>query len=305
MQGLQCRNTVVPMLNDAVSHPAAPVAPTHVAPVVGRYRRPWLFFALATAIPWALWLLAGALSRQGDHPVLVALLALAGLCAPIAVAFAMVWPDAVLRADVWRRLTNVGEVRWWAWAVAVLVLPGALLLGTGISLGFGYSPDQFLFRDGYSFTGGGLVPAWLTLALAPVLEELAWHSYGTDALASRWTVLRSSLVFGVIWFLWHVPLATIEGLYQAEVVETGWLASLNFGLSVFPFVILMNWVYYRSGRNILLTMLFHLVANFGNELWQTHPDTKVIQTAILLVVCVVVVWRDRELFLTRPGRAIG
>ena len=36
-----------------------------------------------------------------------------------------------------------------------------------------------------------------------------------------------------------------------------------------------------------------------------NSRTKVIQTAILLVVCVVVVWRDRELFLTRPGRAIG
>ena len=59
------------------------------------------------------------------------------------------------------------------------------------------------------------------------------------------------------------------------------------------------------GRNIPLTIVFHLVANVGNELFLTHPDTKVIQTAILLVVCVVVVWRDRELFLTRPGRAIG
>ena len=140
----------------------------------------------------------------------------------------------------------------------------------------------------------------MIVALLGLVSAVAW-----SLLVTRWTVLRSSLVFGVIWFLWHVPLATIEGLYQAEVVETGWLASLNFGLSVFPFVILMNWVYYRSGRNIPLTILFHLVANFGNELWQTHPDTKVIQTAILLVVCVVVVWRDRELFLTRPGRAIG
>ena len=56
MQGLQCRNTVVPMLNDAVSHPAAPVAPTHVAPVVGRYRRPWLFFALAFMGQATMWM---------------------------------------------------------------------------------------------------------------------------------------------------------------------------------------------------------------------------------------------------------
>ena len=31
---------------------------------VSHYRHPVLFYALATAIPWALWLTAGALSRQ-------------------------------------------------------------------------------------------------------------------------------------------------------------------------------------------------------------------------------------------------
>ena len=56
------------------------------------------------------------------------------------------------------------------------------------------------------------------------------------------------------------------------------------------------------GRNIPLTIVFHLVANVGNELFLTHPDTKVIQTGILLVVCVVVVWRERGLFFTKPAK---
>ena len=50
------------------------------------------------------------------------------------------------------------------------------------------------------------------------------------------------------------------------------------------------------------TEVLNLAANFGNELFLTHPDTKVIQTALLLVLSVVVVWRDRELFLTPPSR---
>lgn len=279
----------------------------HVEPVVARYRHPLLFYTLSTAIPWVLWFTAGRLSHLPDQTLLVrglvGVLGLVGLVAPVAVAAALVWRDPVLRRDVLHRLVNVTAVPAWAWVLAVVLLPGALLLGTAVSLVLGYPLDQFLFREGFSFTAG-LVPAWLTLGLAAVVEELAWHSYGTDALASRWTVWRSSLVFGVIWFLWHVPLATIDGYYQAEVVETGLLASINFGVSVFPFVILMNWLYYRSGRNILLPILFHLVANFGNELWRTDPDTKVIQTAILLVVSGVVVWRERELFFTRPGRSV-
>lgn len=46
--------------------------------------------------------------------------------------------------------------------------------------------------------------------------------------------------------------------------------------------------------------MFHLVANVGNELLLTHPDTKAIQAALVLVVCGIVVWRERELFFTKP-----
>ncbi len=279
----------------------------HLAPVVARYRRPWLFYGLSTAIPWALWFTAGYLSRLPEPTTArlatMAVLGLGGLFAPLVVAWSLVRKDPVLRADVLHRLVNVREVPGWAWAVSLLLLPVALLVATAVSLLLGYSPEQFLLRGGVSFTAG-LIPAWLTLVLAPVVEELAWHSYGTDALASRYSVWRTSLVFGVIWFFWHVPLGTIQGYYQNEVVETGLLASLNFALSVFPFLILMNWVYYRSGRNILVAIVFHLTANLGNELFLTHPDTKVIQTALLLVVCGFVLRHERELFFTRPKRVV-
>ena len=99
-----------------------------------------------------------------------------------------------------------------------------------------------------------------------------------------------------------MPLGFIKGYYQAEVVDEGLIHTLNYTVSLIPFVILMNWLYYRASRSVLVAIVFHLVANFGNELFLTHPDTKVIQTALLLVLSVVVVWRDRELFLTPPGR---
>ena len=65
----------------------------------------------------------------------------------------------------------------------------------------------------------------------------------------------------------------------------------------------MNWLSYRCGRSILVAVVFHLVANITNEAFQTAPDTKAIQTAILLVVAVVLVWRDRALFFARPDRS--
>lgn len=80
----------------------------------------------------------------------------------------------------------------------------------------------------------------------------------------------------------------------------GALASANFMFSILPLMILMNWFYYRSRRNIWIPIVFHLCANVGNEILHTLPDTKVIQTAILIPICAWVLWHDRRLFFTSP-----
>ena len=109
------------------------------------------------------------------------------------------------------------------------------------------------------------------------------------------------MLFTVIWALWHLPLAFINGYYHQEVVETGWLHTLNFPLSMIAFVLIMNWLYFRTGRSILITVLFHATANVVNEAFMTHEDTKLIQTALLLIVAAIVVFRDRELFFGQPS----
>jgi membrane protease YdiL (CAAX protease family) len=62
------------------------------------------------------------------------------------------------------------------------------------------------------------------------------------------------------------------------------------------FVILMNWLYFVTGRSILIPVIFHITANLANEIFMTHPDTKIIQTGLLLIVAAVVVVTNRQLF---------
>ena len=84
-------------------------------------------------------------------------------------------------------------------------------------------------------------------------------------------------------------------------VDEGWATGLNFIVSIFAFVLLMNWVYMRSGRCIGIAVLFHLAANFGNEVLRTDPGTKIIQTAVLAALCAAVLWKDRALVLAWPA----
>lgn len=287
-------NTVSP------TSPTSPASPRRLEPE-SRYADPGRFFLWATAIPWALWIPAAWASRQGESGALaVTVLGLLGLVAPIGVVAWMTRNDPILRQDILRRVVNLRQVQPVWLVLACGLMPAVILVATALSLLLGYSPDQFGLRGAATFSVG-LLPGWVVLVLAPVVEELAWHSYGTDALRTRFSVFTTSLVFAVIWALWHLPLAFIDGSSQSETAGQGWLHALNFPLSMIPFVLLMNWIYYRSGRNITLTVLFHLAANLVTQVLSTHPDTEVLATGLLLVVTAVVVWRERTLFFA-PAR---
>lgn len=283
-------------------------APRGIDPVAYQYDRPVLFYFLATALPWALWFAAAYLSHLDEQTTLVLtatlVLSVAGLLAPVAVVIGLVRNKPALRADIRRRLAWPARGPWWLVACAFLLLPASLLAAQAISLLFGYDATQFQFRGGFTFSAG-LMPVWVTLLGAAIVEELAWHSYGTDTLIRRMRVFTASMLFTVIWVIWHVPLAFIEGYYHSEVVESGWLYTVNFPASMIAFVILMNWLYFRCGRSILIPIIFHTTANFSAEIFLTHPDSKLIQTVILLVVAAVVVVRERTLFFSRPGGVQG
>ena len=109
-------------------------------------------------------------------------------------------------------------------------------------------------------------------------------------------LFKTSLLFGVFWGIWHVPLSTIRDYYQSNLVQDSWIYGVNFLVSIIPFVLLMNWLYYRTGRNIVVTIVFHITAVYFNEIFATHPDSKIIQTILLLVVSTVVVLNNRSFF---------
>ncbi len=265
--------------------------------MIQRYRHPVLFYSLSTLIPWLCWFGAAALSRTHGVNLAASLLALAGLCAPLFIALVLIQRDPVLRHDVRTRFFNFSAPPVY-YALACGLMPLSIILAQAISLPFGYSIDQFVFSTHFSFTSG-VFPAWAILIAAPVIEELAWHSYGTDCLRNRFSLLATSILFGVYWGLWHIPLSAIPDYYHNELVTTGWIYGVNFLLSIIPFVIIMNWLYYKTQRNILVACIFHITAGLFNELFAPHPDSKIIQTGLLLIVAAIIIARDRAFFLSR------
>lgn len=70
-------------------------------------------------------------------------------------------------------------------------------------------------------------------------------------------------------------------------------------MSIVPFVLLMNWLYYKAKRNIFIAIIFHISAVYFNEIFAAHPDSKIIQTGLLLILVTIVVLRDKDFFFKR------
>jgi uncharacterized protein len=266
------------------------------------YKHPILFYSLSTTIPWAFWFAAGYISHitpSSDQDMAIAsILGLIGLLSPMGVAFWLISKDSDFKNDLFQRFFNFKSIRPIYLVITCFLMLSSILLAMGISLLFGYSPSQFIITGHFTFSSG-VFPVWFLLILAPVVEELAWHSYGTDSIRNRMNLFKTSIIFAIYWGLWHSPLSFIKDYYQSNLVDSGWLHSVNFIVSLIPYVLIMNWLYYKTGRNILVAIVFHISAGYFNEIFATDPDSKVIQTVLLLIVATIIVWKEKDFFFKR------
>jgi len=269
---------------------------------VCNYKSPVTFYFLSTLLPWIFWFGAGYVSHiepyQEKYLDLASILAFIGLLTPIAVAYILISKQSGLMKDVKSRFFNFKHVPLRYFMLACFIMPVSIMISMAISLPFGHDPAQFIVTGNFTFSSG-IFPVWFLLIIAPVIEELAWHSYGTDSLRSKMNLFTTSLIFGLYWGIWHMPLSTIRDYYQSNIIETGWIYGLNFLVSIIPYVLLMNWLYYKTGRNIIITIIFHITAGLFNELFAPHPDSKIIQTALLLILAIIVVIKDRKMFFCK------
>lgn len=270
------------------------------------YKRTGLFYGLSTLIPWTLWFIAGYISHleaKSTTPQLWAsFIAFLGLLAPLVITFFLTIRNEKMVHDLKGRIVNFIGIRSTYIVLTLVLMPFSILLAQAVSLLFGYSIEQFHLANSFSFTSG-VFPVWVMLIIAPLLEELAWHSYGTDSLRSRYNLFTTSMLFAFFWGIWHFPLSSINNYYHSNLVEDGMIYSLNFLVSLFPFVLIMNWIYYKANRNIILPIIFHISAGYFNEVFATHPMSKVIQTGLLIVFAIYIVVNDKAFFFSKEIQA--
>lgn len=157
------------------------------------------------------------------------------------------------RILIWR----VG-LRWWAFA---------LLYGIVMSVGALYLFDLF---GGPPVDWSGLpplytvVPSFIILTVfAGIGEEFGWRGFLLPRLQTRYNALFSSLIVGVAWAIWHIPMFFIEGTSQYELQQLGGLlpAVLGYSLLVIVNSIQFAWVFNNTRGSVLLAAVLHGASN--------------------------------------------
>jgi len=86
-------------------------------------------------------------------------------------------------------------------------------------------------------------------------EEIGWRGYALPRLTERFGLAQASVILGVIWATWHLPIFFFP---------VGDLLGQSFPmylLQVTALSVTMAWLYWRTGGSLLLVMLFHAAVN--------------------------------------------
>lgn len=217
-----------------------------------------------------------------------------GSFAPSIVALFIIWRYAggtelrqlLSRALVWRISP--------AWYVLAIVGPAMVMLlamGGHILLG-GTVPDYVPFGVRWLIVAVNFVLVFLIGG--PLGEEFGWRGVVLPALEARFSPPWDSLILGIIWTVWHLPLFFISASAQHSLPF--WL----FALLTMPLCILITWVYHCSGDSLLLVMLFHAAVNTWSGALKIGPEaagsTRPLTLVVLLtwvVALLVIVGRKR------------
>ena len=226
-----------------------------------------VYFGLTFAMTWTFFIAAAALSSglpPGANPTPgILTLVLIGTFAPGLVAVGLTaragGADGV-RALLAPMFQWRVPARWYVFAISFMVaikLAFALVhrVVNGEWPRFGSMPLYLLIGATLLSTGVGGQSG----------EEVGWRGYALPRLAERLGLGGASVLLGVIWAVWHLPLFYLHG------VDTYGQSFAAYLLQVIAFSVTIAWLYWRTEGSLLLTMLMHAAINNTKDIVPAVP----------------------------------
>jgi membrane protease YdiL (CAAX protease family) len=244
----------------------------------------WPFFALAFAIT-GLTQLPAVLAMHGAiamPPAPLLLFVAIGAISPMLAALIICRFEGDGLCAAFRPLRN-----WRAnpvWYVIALCLPGTILLIAMATLQFvlGRGVGPFIYPPSN-------IQAIIGMIVVSLGEEIGWRGFALPRLQSRHGPLNASLILGVLWAIWHIPVLLLAGIQSLTVL-----------LLMIPFFtagsVVFTWIYNKTPAGLWLAILAHMGAHLNNS-HQPLPGNVtpfIVHTIAFLVLALALVFGDRK-----------
>jgi uncharacterized protein len=137
---------------------------------------------------------------------------------------------------------------------------------------------------------------------AGFLEEIGWTGYAFPKMRSQSNGLTPSILLGLLWALWHLPV--INYLGTATPHDVYWLPFfLAFSLAMTAMRVLIAWIYTNT-RSVLLAQLMH-VSSTGSLVLFSPARVTAVQEAMCYVLYGTVLWVAVAIVVKTFGRQLG
>lgn len=149
-------------------------------------------------------------------------------------------------------------------------------LASGIS--YIFFSGKFILIPSFSIP---LSKVWIIFVLA-FFEEIGWRGVALPQLLNKFGFVKSSLLVGLIWALWHFP-GYLVGFGAPNdipfVIFCIWVIASSF---------IFSWLYVKSNCNVWTAILLHFGANMALQLYPIMPQPAgTIATFYILTLLVI------------------
>lgn len=260
-----------------------------------------LYFGLTFLLSWGIWI---PMAAEGESNQL--LFWLAGFAPTLAAVFLTASQGG--RAGLRRLLRMEWRVKPHWYLISLLGTPLVMMIALGLHVALGGEPPQYADPN-HLVTSLEELPLIIVVFLYVFIftalgEEIGWRAYALPRLQSYFSPFISSLILGLVWAFWHLPLFWMTGNFHQQ-LPVSW-----FLLQVLGSTFLYTWMYNRTNGSLLIVLLFHTSSNAAVGLLPVLPADNagslrplwLVVGLLWLAVGLILVY-DRQKFFTEPTRS--
>lgn len=193
------------------------------------------------------------------------------------------------------------------WFLVVLVgTPLLLVFTVSIASLFGIAPSlAFLTRKWLMLIIIYIPFVLINVPGGPLGEEPGWRGVALPHLQHRYGAFLATLIVGVFWGLWHLPLFLVTG-------AKGPFSFPDFGmflLGVIFWSVFLTWIFNRTGGSVFMVILLHAVLNTNSSLLDllnpVFPQLRWIHYVVYGVSALLIVILTKARLSYRPNDVVS